>query len=141
MDHAELLDDARFKTTSDRAANQGALKELLESEFKQLDVEHWLTTFTRAGIPCAPIKTYSQALEDPQTIHMGWVQDLTLPSGSRTRTFVSPVSLSGVGLGVRRPPPALGEHTREVLSAIGPIDAKYGPPSVAWPGSAPSESS
>ena len=127
ISRADLLDDPRFATTSDRAANQVALKELLEHEFKQHDVEHWLMTFTRAGVPCAPIKTYSQALEDPQTQHMGWVQDLMLPSGKSTRTFASPVILSGVRPDIRRPPPALGEHTCEVLSEINAIKDACGP--------------
>ena len=32
---------------------------------------------------------------DEQTEHMGWVQPLTLPNGKQTRTFASPVRLSG----------------------------------------------
>jgi formyl-CoA transferase len=114
----DLLDDPRFTTTADRAANQVVLKELLEHKFKQHDVEYWLMTLTRAGVPCAPIKSYSQALEDPQTQHMGWVQELKLPSGKSTRTFASPVIMSGVRPTIRRPPPALGEHTFEILSEI-----------------------
>ena len=69
----------------------------------------------QAGVPCAPINSYSQALADPQVAHYGWVQSLELPGGGRTQTFVSPL---GPGAPVRRAPPALGEHTEEVLAEL-----------------------
>ena len=55
-----------------------------------------------------------KALADPQTEHMQWVQPLTLPGGTQTRTFVSPIRLNGEGFGVRAAPPALGEHTEAI---------------------------
>ncbi len=116
---AELADDPRFMTTADRAASQVALKGLLEEVFGTETVDHWLAAFNGAGVPCTPINTYSQALDDPQVEHMGWVEDITLPSGVATRTFISPVILDGERLGVSRPPPALGEHTDEVLAELG----------------------
>jgi crotonobetainyl-CoA:carnitine CoA-transferase CaiB-like acyl-CoA transferase len=51
--------------------------------------------------------------------HMQWVEDLALPNGVQTRTVVSPQRVSGARLGVYRHPPALGEHTAEVLSELG----------------------
>jgi len=70
-------------------------------------------------VPCAPINSYSQILDDVQVKHMGWVEDIELPNGVRTRTIVSPQRISGQRLGVYRNPPALGEHTAEVLAEIG----------------------
>jgi crotonobetainyl-CoA:carnitine CoA-transferase CaiB-like acyl-CoA transferase len=47
------------------------------------------------------------------------VEDMTLPNGVKTKTVVSPQRVSGQRLGIRRRPPALGEHTAEVLAEIG----------------------
>jgi crotonobetainyl-CoA:carnitine CoA-transferase CaiB-like acyl-CoA transferase len=114
----ELADDARFASTSLRARNQVALKEILEEQFASKDVHHWLKTFAEAGVPCAPINSYSQALADPQVEHMGWVQPIDLPAGATTRTFISPLKMRGQAFGVTRRPPALGEHNEEVLSEL-----------------------
>ena len=113
----ELRDDPRFTSTALRAKNQDALRELLESAFDAHDSEHWLSVFRKAGVPCAPINTYSEVLDDPQVSHMGWVQPLQLSNGGTTRTFVSPIRFNNKGLPVRRSPPLLGEHNDELLSA------------------------
>jgi crotonobetainyl-CoA:carnitine CoA-transferase CaiB-like acyl-CoA transferase len=110
----ELAGDPRFVTTALRAQNQTALKEIWETECAKWTAQECLAIMRRQGVPCAPINRYSQALADPQVAHYGWVQPLELPGGGRTKTFVSPL---GPGAPVRRPP-ALGEHTEEVLAEL-----------------------
>jgi crotonobetainyl-CoA:carnitine CoA-transferase CaiB-like acyl-CoA transferase len=112
----ELAADPRFATTALRARNQSALKEILEREFARATAEEWLATMRRQGVPCAPINAYSAALADPQVEHYRWVQPLELANGARTRTFGSPL---GRARPIRRRPPALGEHTDEVLAELG----------------------
>ncbi len=111
----DLLDDSRFKTTTLRAEHQVALKDLLEVEFAKQGVGHWLAAFEKAGVPQGRINTYSQILADPQVQHMGWVEEMELPSGVKTRTFGVPVKISGTDLRKRRDPPALGAATKSVL--------------------------
>jgi crotonobetainyl-CoA:carnitine CoA-transferase CaiB-like acyl-CoA transferase len=113
-----LFKDERFATTSLRAKNQVALKEILEKKFVSRNVEDWLKVFAGAGVPCAPINTYSRALADPQVGHMGWIQPVELPGGAKTRTFVSPLKMRRQSFGVSRRPPALGEHNEEVLKEV-----------------------
>ncbi|HET9576257.1 MAG TPA: CoA transferase [Usitatibacter sp.] len=115
----QLAADARFGSTRDRAANQVALRELLEERFTQEATAHWLHAFEAAGVPHAPINNYESALADPQVAHMGWVQPLTLPGGATTRTFASPLRLDGKAAAIERRPPALGEHTQEIRERYG----------------------
>ncbi len=110
----ELPTDPRFVNTTDRAANQRALKEILEAVFVRKPVDHWIDAFNAAGVPHARINDYAAALDDPQTTHMQWVQPIELPDGQQTRTFTSPIRLNGQGFPVRLHPPALGEHTEEI---------------------------
>jgi crotonobetainyl-CoA:carnitine CoA-transferase CaiB-like acyl-CoA transferase len=114
VDAPGLLADARFATTSLRAGNQAALKELLELRFVEHDLAHWLARFAEAGVPCAPINGYAEALADPQAGHLGLVQPMTLPGGARTRTVGCPVRLDGQAPAVDTRAPALGEHGEEI---------------------------
>ena len=113
----QLFGDERFATTTLRAKNQVALKEILEAEFAKHDAGELIARFQAAGVPCSPINTYSKALADPQVAHMQWIQEIALPGGAKARTFASPLRFSGRGLPIRRDPPALGEHNEELFGA------------------------
>lgn len=114
----ELAVDPRFTTTTLRARHQVELCALLEAIFATNDAAYWIARFREAGVPCAPINTYSQVLEDEQVQYMQWVQPIELPNGTRTRTFASPVRFSGKNPVIRRRPPALGEHNDELLNRV-----------------------
>jgi crotonobetainyl-CoA:carnitine CoA-transferase CaiB-like acyl-CoA transferase len=120
--------DPRFADTGLRASNQAVLREMLEEIFMREDAEYWLARFRQAGVPCAPINTYSEVLDDPQVAHMGWVQQLELPNGVRTRTFGMPVRFDGDSSAIRQRPPALGEHNEDIL---GPLRAAAAQPETA----------
>ena len=126
----DLADDARFGSTALRAANQVALKDILEAEFADLTCEELIARFAGAGVPCTPINTYSQVLADPQVKAMEWVQEIDLPTGGRTRTFASPLRLSGRGLPIYRSPPALGADTDDVLAGLATVPAQAQPEKV-----------
>ncbi|HUJ01626.1 MAG TPA: CoA transferase [Usitatibacter sp.] len=115
----DLAGDPRFGSTALRAKHQAELKEILEGEFAKHTAAQLLARFRAAGVPCAPINAYSQALADEQVRHMGWVEEIDLPSGKRTRTFASPLRFDGRGFPIRRSPPALGEHNGEVFAEEG----------------------
>jgi formyl-CoA transferase len=128
----DLLADERFATPTTRARHQDALLEILTPVFATADSSTWLQKFRAAGVPCAPINSYSEVLADPQVAHMGWVQPLQLPNGVQTRTFASPVRFDGVGPPITRKPPSLGEHNAEIVE---PLRARL--PAAAQPEVAP----
>jgi crotonobetainyl-CoA:carnitine CoA-transferase CaiB-like acyl-CoA transferase len=115
---SDLLADPRFATTLSRAQNQGALKDILEGEFAREGVDHWLTAFEKAGVPRGRINSYSAILTDPQVEHMGWIEEMELPSGVKSRTFGTPVRIAGTDLRKRREPPALGADTEAVFGSL-----------------------
>jgi crotonobetainyl-CoA:carnitine CoA-transferase CaiB-like acyl-CoA transferase len=123
----ELAGLERFGSTALRAQHQAELKQIFESVFETLSVQQVLAMFREAGVPCAPINSYSEALADEQVAYMGWVQPLELPSGVVTRTFASPLRFAGEGLPIYRRPPALGEHNAEVFGETAPVaEASHG---------------
>lgn len=114
----EWFADARFASTTLRAANQAALKEMLEARFARADAGAWLERFRAAGVPCAPINGYAEALADPQAAHLGLVIPATLPGGHATRTVGCPVRLDGEAVAVNATFPALGEHGEALRAAM-----------------------
>lgn len=122
----DLATDPRFLTNKDRAQHQSELKLLLETVFGTRDAAHWIDACREAGIPCGRINDYRAALSDPQIEAMGFVQEITLPGGTRTRTFGCPIRLDGETLPIRRNPPALGEHNAEILAGPEPSETDPG---------------
>ncbi|MBB5158691.1 CoA transferase [Saccharopolyspora phatthalungensis] len=114
----DLAADERFVSTTTRARHQDELRCLLEEEFANYPTAELLDLFTRAGVPCSPLNSYSQALADPQVEHMQWVADIELPGGRTTRTFISPLRFNGESPKVWRRPPALGEHNAEIVDEM-----------------------
>lgn len=119
IERTDLITDPRFLTTTDRAQNQQALKVILDEIFPLADAAEWLDRFRAVGVPCEAINTYSKALDDPQVKHSGWVSDLQLVSGEKTKTFGFPGLINGQNQAIYRSPPGLGEHTDEILNELG----------------------
>ena len=115
----DLVRDARFASPSLRAQHQNDLRDLLEATFANYDAAEILRILRERKVPCAPINRYSEVLADPQVEHMQWVAEVSLPNGVQTKTVLSPQRVSGSVPPVHRRPPALGEHTAEVLAEIG----------------------
>ena len=115
----QLAADPRFTSTTLRAKHQVELKAILEAEFAKHTAAELIARFQAAGVPSAPINTYSKALADPQVEHMQWVREITLPTGAKARTFASPLRFSGKGFPINRDPPALGQHNDEVFGLAG----------------------
>ena len=106
----ELLQDDRFASPSLRAQHQTELKDLLDPHFARETAAHWLQAFQAAGVPCAPLNGYGEALADAQAHHLQLVQPQALPGGTLTRTVGCPVRLDGQVVTVDTRPPALDEH-------------------------------
>lgn len=107
----ELLADPRYTTPTLRARHQRELKAALDPHLAQRSVAHWLQAFADAGVPCAPINGYAEALADPQATHLQLVRPQVLPGGHATRTVGCPVRLDGQPLAVDTTVPALGSAT------------------------------
>lgn len=104
----ELLADARYATPTLRARHQRELKAALDPHFTRHGVQHWLQAFAAAGVPCAPINGYAEALADPQAVHLQLVRHQVLPGGHATHTVGCPVRLDGRPIAVDTAVPALG---------------------------------
>ncbi len=112
--HPEWTGDQRFATNAARVANRDAIVALVEDVIRQKPAAEWLEKLERAGIPAGPINRIGQALADVQAQHRAMVRTIAgIPMVG------SPVRIDQARADSDLPPPALGEHTEEVLSALG----------------------
>ena len=119
----ELAADPRFANNPSRVQHRDALIPQLEMAFRRAPAQRWIDAALAAGIPAGPINTVGEALRDPQVAARGLVQDVTLTDGSLA-PMVGPVAqLSAEPATIRHAPPALGQHTEEILRERLGLDA------------------
>jgi formyl-CoA transferase len=85
---------------------------------------HWIELFEEAGIPCGPINTIDRVFADPQVQHLGLAAAVSHPRLGDTKIVSSPINLDGHSRAIRSPTPDAGQHTDEVLRAVGYTDAE-----------------
>jgi len=116
MGEPGLAEDPRFRTNALRVSNYDALRAHLAARLRTRKVDEWLADWEAAGIPCGRVRTVAEALDLPQVSARGLLVDVEHPVAGAGRYVGSPIHLSDAGRSSRRPPPALGQHTEEVLS-------------------------
>jgi crotonobetainyl-CoA:carnitine CoA-transferase CaiB-like acyl-CoA transferase len=115
----ELAADPRFATNKVRVANRRVLVDVLQSVFLTKTYEEWEAILIAAGVPVGAINTIADLVDHPQVRARGALVDSDHPTAGRVRVVGPPVRLSATPGAVARPAPRLGEHTKEILTAIG----------------------
>ena len=75
----DLAQDERFKTNAGRVRNNAMLTPILVEALAAQDRDHWVEGCARAGVPCGPINTIPEALDDAQVRHRGMRIDIAHP--------------------------------------------------------------
>jgi len=119
LERPDLLEDPRFAGRSLRMEHRAALIEALEKTTAGETRAHWLERLARDGVPSGPINSYAEALADPHALARQMVVDLVHPGAGPIKALGIPVKLSETPGAVDRPAPLLGQHTAEILSALG----------------------
>jgi crotonobetainyl-CoA:carnitine CoA-transferase CaiB-like acyl-CoA transferase len=108
----DLASDGRYSTNPQRVKHRAELIALLQAVFVTRTVTEWVDALVSEGIPAGPINTVTQALEDAHMQGRGMVRETLLHNGETLRYVASPLQDSSP---LRYPPPALGQHTEEIL--------------------------
>ncbi|MCB1360804.1 MAG: CoA transferase [Rhodobacteraceae bacterium] len=116
---AGLADDERFATNAARVTNLPALEEILVAELAKGTIAHWVAAFAEAGVPSGPINTIDRVFEEAQVKHRQMLREIPHPLSGTVPQVVSPLNFANAPLAFDKAPPLLGEHTHEVLAALG----------------------
>ena len=113
-----LAAEPGWRTNAGRVADRQLLSSALAQTFSQRTAREWAEVLDRAGVPCAVVQDLASLPSDPQLVATGQLQEVKHPAGP-VRVVGSPYRLDGERPRVRRAPPLLGQHTIEVLDALG----------------------
>jgi crotonobetainyl-CoA:carnitine CoA-transferase CaiB-like acyl-CoA transferase len=111
--------DERFRTNALRTKNRAELIPLLQKTFSGQPTSAWLEQLATALIPAAPINTVEEAVTDTQVRARNMIVELKHPALGKALSIGNPIKFSETPVNYRFPPPLLGEHTSEVLFALG----------------------
>jgi len=116
---AELIEDARFASLTDRVENMEALIGAIDAAFLEHDVEYWRERLGQFDIPFAVLPTYAEAASDPQMVANQIVVPLAHPRLGEMATIDSPIQVEGCPKQRASAAPELGQHTCDVLGELG----------------------
>ncbi|HEX5815440.1 MAG TPA: CoA transferase [Methylomirabilota bacterium] len=108
--------DPRFASFAERRAHKDVLVPLLKARFAERTTEEWLARL-RGKVPCAPVNTVAQALDDAQVRARDMIVEVKHPRFGVLREVASPVKTAGA-ITEPAPAPELGQHTDELLQAL-----------------------
>lgn len=125
----ELAHDPRFRGNRERVQNRQQLHEIVEAALAARTRGEWTERLIAAGIPTGPINNIGEVIADEQVEHLGLVETVQHFRQGPVRQIANPLIMDGCSGGwIRRAPPVLGEHTREVLAEYGFADSRV----AAW---------
>ncbi len=122
LELTELCHDQRFKTNAQRIKNLLELRSLLDQAFIKNSRSYWTQKLQESEVPCGPINSIAEALNDPQIVHRQMVRELDHPISGKVPQVMTPFHFTNSSIKVDQAPPLLGQHTLSILSDLGLSD-------------------
>lgn len=117
IDREEWIDDSRFATNAARNDNTEVLVPLLEEIIKQKKASEWIKLLEEQGIPCGPINSIEEVMQDPQVLARNMIVEVEDDAAGPIKIAGNPIKMSSLPEeNKRKPVPKLGEHNAQVLS-------------------------
>ena len=119
VERPDLTNDPRFKTNPDRVQNRHLLEPILDEHFAARDAAEWLEKLKAVRVPCGPVNSLPEILNDEHYLARGGVVEMEHPAVGVFKMLGNPIHFSETPPEYNRYPPMLGEHTAEILGELG----------------------
>ena len=114
-----LLEDPDFAGGDKRSQHRQRLNAEIGRFTKTYTSLDLVERLNAAGVPSGPIYDIGQMFADPQVQHVGMAVPMPHPTRKDAAVVNQAVELSRTPCAINRPSPGLGEHTEEILTALG----------------------
>ena len=120
LDLPHIAEDPRAKLPNNGTRDfREEIYPVIEAVFETKPSKEWLKLLDEADVPVAPVLERDRVFYEPQMVENNMFVRVNHPQRGPVLSFAPPFTMSGVDPVDHRPPPALGEHTDEVLSGLG----------------------
>lgn len=116
---AELQDDPRFNSIEARGRNAGELVTILDQRFAMKTRDEWVRTLKEEDCIFTLIQTPLEVSNDPQAIANNYFFNVEHPTLGKFKMVGVPWDFSETPASWRRPAPAFGQHTEEIMAELG----------------------
>lgn len=114
LGQAAWIEDVRFSSNPARIAHRGLIETLISEQTLHWHCDELIQALRSKGVPTGRVNTVAQALADDHAQVRGMVAQIS-QADLEFKTLGIPLRLESTPAGIRRAPPRLGQHTREVL--------------------------
>ncbi|MEG1641535.1 MAG: CaiB/BaiF CoA-transferase family protein [Synergistaceae bacterium] len=112
----KYIEDPRFDTNANRIGNWQELKKLLTEHMTRKTTEQLLEELMAVSVPCGPINTIEQVVNDPQIKAREMIVEVKDPMGDILKVPGLPIKLSDTPGVIKCPAPELGQHNDEIYN-------------------------
>ena len=121
---SELAQDVRYSTHAERIKNSDEIYAIVRELAPLLSVEQWLDYCDEKSIPAGPVLDLKDINDNPQIQAVEFVGVATHPTEGDYRVIKDSTRYSAMSSQLYRHAPNPGEHTEEVMAALGWSDDK-----------------
>lgn len=121
MRREELLRSPRFKDHAARFAIADEVDAMVSEWTRAHQRDDLVEILLKHDVPCAPVRSVEEVASDPELVRRKMLIEKEYPTRGHIRVIGSPLKLSegDYDSASIAPPPALGQHTEEVLAMVG----------------------